>query len=394
MKSRFLERTASLNKTFFPSGTTLKESKSFSQEQVSPGPTLRNDPIYHKLPATWSYRVFNRMALNDYEGSDKPSHKIKYASGLKKMDADGCYGVHIPDPLESDFDNSSVLNQALTRLNDQVRGNLDLSIALAESGKTAKMIKNAGKVITFSGEHKPPGGYPLLPKLGVIRRVSDVSLALANGYLEYKYGWKQLLSDVFNVADESIRFTLNQLQRFSASARDKQRSEVTVYASINGESNVPHKIKWDVTRKARYTIDLMIPNSAFDIARWSSLNPISLGWELIPYSFVVDWFVDVGSYLRNFETACFYNTRFRRGYKSSLSVHIGEGEVSHFTAISPFDGSKSEMSGLQSGIHVINFRRDVLSSYPTPSLPKFKVDLGSSQLTSAAALMRQFLRRI
>ena len=394
MKTRFKNVTASLRAEFHPSGTISYFSNSFSQEQVSPGPTLRNDPLFRKLPATWSYTIYNRVGLNDYDSSEKPSHKVRYANGLPKVEYSGCYGNHVPDPTQADFDNSSVLNRALSRLNDQVRGNLDLSIALAESGKTAKMVKNAGKVITFAGNHRPPGGYPVLPKLGPLRRFSDVTHALANGYLEFKYGWKQLLSDVFNVADESIRFTMNQLQRFSASASDRQESDVVYITSVNGESNVPLKVKWVVVRKARYCVKLLIPNSSFDIARWTSLNPVSLGWELIPYSFVVDWFVDIGSYLRNFETSCYYNTMFQNGYKSSLSVHTSEGSVDGYKSTSAFDGSKTEINGLQNSSKVINFARTPLYSYPTPSLPKFQVDLGSSQLTSAAALLRQFLRRI
>jgi hypothetical protein len=418
VKARFLARNANNIKVFYPSNSTLNESKIYSQEHVMPGALLRNDPLFHKQNATWSYRVAYRMSLCDYFSGINPSHTIKNSNGTKRMDASGNYGTLLDDPPASEYDNSGVLNDALSRLNDNVRGRLDLSIALAESGKTARMIKGLGKVTDFAKANCPKGGYPVMtvpavvnrhgrpktsargfsdtigvPIPGKFRRLSDATLAIANGYLQYKYGWKQLMSDIFDVANESIRQTLNQLQEFSASAKKVESRGFVWKTSINGEDNVPVEINWDIVRKARYSVVLSIPDSSFDIARWTSLNPISLGWELIPYSFVVDWFVDVGSYLRNVETACYYSTRFVRGYKSQLSVHRGRGEVKKFFHISSFDSSISEMKGLEGQSAIIDFRRDVLTSYPTPYLPRFTVDLGSGQMASAAALLRQLLRK-
>jgi hypothetical protein len=396
MKTRFVNINQRLRKSFLTSGSTLDESKTYFQEDVRPGAMLRNDPRYHKTPATWSYRVYRRIALNDFE-SDGAGHETYNSSGQKTYKGQGCFGIHVPDPLAADFDCRTAKNQALSRLNDQVRGSLDLSIALAEMGKTKEMIANCHKVETYAQRLRPPGGFPV--PSGPARRIwnaaNQASLAAANGYLCWKYGWKQLLSDVFNAADESARFTMNQLARFSASAKSTEARGSTYVTSVDGVPGVPLKIEGTAQLKAKYQIVLALPPSAFDIARWTSLNPVSLAWELIPYSFVIDWFVDIGSTLRNFETACYYNTQFRSGFVSTLSIHELEMKLAggYYETQDAF-GGKDKLHGLEGSSTVIDFNRTVLSSYPTPSLPKFKVDLGSSQLTSAASLLRQLLRRV
>jgi len=103
MKTRFLNRTGQLEKTF-SSGSVIKSQMNFSQEDVRPGPMLRNDPRFHKTNATWSYRIFNRVALNDYDSGGKDSHTLTSPLGVKTLSAHGCFGEFIPDPTNPELD--------------------------------------------------------------------------------------------------------------------------------------------------------------------------------------------------------------------------------------------------------------------------------------------------
>jgi hypothetical protein len=124
---------------------------------------------------------------------------------------------------------------------------------------------------------------------------------------------------------------------------------------------------------------------------------VSLAWELIPYSFVVDWFVDVGSYLRNLETALLYRKFVTSGYVSELYAFEGsEVGINKANGYAIGSGKSNEnwarFLNVKAKIRRVQFARTKLSSYPLPRLPTFKVALGSQRLFSAAALLRQLLQ--
>lgn len=279
-------------------------------------------------------------------------------------------GIAITGPAH---DRDLVYNMCLEKLNNKVRGGLDLSIALAEAGTTWRMIRSLQKVLTAARIHR-------------IGNTKDI----ANGWLQWQYGWKPLISDVFAVADESIHIVEKQLTKVSA----------RVTLPITGNGSVARKLnsipvpmlrmgrgKQSCTMVVSLNLD-----SVISIARWTSLNPVSMAWELIPYSFVVDWLVDVGTYLRNLETALLYGTAFNSGYVSELYAYDGkEVNPAYYTWESTY--TKVFVDRAENSLSERKFYRTKLTSYPFPRKPTFKVDLSSQRLFSAAALLRQFLSK-
>jgi hypothetical protein len=134
-------------------------------------------------------------------------------------------------------------------------------------------------------------------------------------------------------------------------------------------------------------VKIQIPES--DLARWTSLNPVSIAWELVPFSFVVDWVFNVGGYLNNLETGLLQNCR-----------GAGLGATSFISQITAVDQSVNLAGTSSTGADVnvsfsqkyIQFNRS-LSGYPLPRPPSFKVNLGSNQLLDSAALLAQLLNR-
>jgi len=66
-----------------------------------------------------------------------------------------------------------------------------------------------------------------------------------------------------------------------------------------------------------------------EISRLSSvgMNPLVTAWELIPYSFVFDWFVDIGGYIAAATSSNWAQTKFaclsrRDSYTETVSVHL------------------------------------------------------------------------
>lgn len=289
----------------------------------------------------------------------------------------GYFGSGVDPPAPPTWERSSVYNEALEKLNSKVRGDLDLSIALAESGTTYRMVKSLSKVFDFAR---------------AVKRRFGSTKDIANGWLQWQYGWKPLVSDVFNVLDERNRLVLNNMEKF----RVRRTRPIMVDQLVL--KNVPFLGSQAPVRvfgkgKASCEIAIAIDIPAFDLARWTSLNPVSIAWELTPYSFVFDWFLDVGSYLRNLETGLLYGSLFRWGYVSELFVYDGTEDVDpKGTYLFVNGNNRAFAKKVQAKYRHRQFQRSVLTSYPLPRKPSFKADLGSYRLLSAAALLRQLLK--
>lgn len=277
------------------------------------------------------------------------------------------------------WDRTLVYNMALQKFNKKVRGEMDLGVSLAEIHSTVRMTGSLANVVNFARGAARSGG------IGSTRD-------LANGWLQFTYGWKPLLQDVFNIADESIRKVVATLEKVKATQRLTLTGSRNLTRYFLG-ANVPSIAVGTGSQACTIVCTLEVPNSSFDLARWSSLNPVSLAWELIPYSFVVDWFVDVGSYLRNLETALLYKTRFKSGYVSEMYAYDGTETLKQGIYTIP-SGKLNVMTPLIGQIiGDRRFQRTILSSYPFPRVPTFEVDLSSNRLISAAALLRQLLKK-
>lgn len=281
--------------------------------------------------------------------------------------------IGTPTPFDS-----NVYNSCLDKLNEKIRGNLDLAVDLAEGGSTIRMIRDATKFTNFV--------RGLGPK------------QWANRWLEYQYGWKPLLSSVYGAAEESRRNVLNQIEHVQARSRTpvpvQFPSSIPGSYVFNALPSISVNSRWGTAEVGCKIGMAFLADDGFDPARWASLNPLSIAWELCPYSFVVDWFYDIGGYLRSTETALLYRTAFRSGYVSEWARldarYRAQGAVS---AYSTGTYSHDYIWDVGYARRWCQFRRTLLSSYPFPRVPSFKADLGSNRLISAAALLSQLLHR-
>lgn len=270
---------------------------------------------------------------------------------------------------------NDVYNKLLDKLSEQTRGSLDLSIDLAEIGSTARMFRALDHLDDFNRSFfKSSKG----------KRLIDATKWVGKQYLQYTYGVKPLLSSIYGAADESLRFCLNKTERFKVRTHDTSGDFYVSGYTIDGGYSQEYKASGMCKRGLE--IGVTLRTDGFDISRWTSLNPVSLAWELTPFSFVADWFVDVGSYLRNYETAIINSNRFVDGYITEVqAVDCG---YSHAKS-QPYGWTEVASGSLKSRyIH-----RSVLNNYPSPRLPSFKADLGSSRLLSSASLLSQLLGR-
>jgi hypothetical protein len=119
----------------------------------------------------------------------------------------------------------------------------------------------------------------------------------ANFYLEYKYGWRPLVNDIMN-ASQAIQDVLSREAgaTYTDSVRVSSNISPTIYS-------LRWKRKGTIEYSVQYGVVYTIPDmTSHGLGALGLNNLLSLGWELLPLSFVVDWMVSIGSFLDGFST--------------------------------------------------------------------------------------------
>lgn len=369
----------------------------------------------HKSPNPWSYTVLSQSyASGNY---------VHVNNGLIYGTVEGQLpgaSTFCP-PLDLSSDAQACYNDAIGRLNEKVRGSLDLATSLAESGQTWKMLNLTKRLTDLMVDMKRSWKREILNKLRDMKRRRGAGKALrrwqdglrarhpgsysprpnppgmvaglvagnsnlaANGWLEYTYGLRPLLSDIYGVAQNIVGYVHNKCAVKASVTRSIDRVVNVASALYGWQGSIP--VKYTGFIKQKFGL-LLSPGFDNNLGKWSSLNPLSVAYELMPYSFVIDLVFDLGSYMRNLETGLLYATAFITGYSSQLVRYEANAVVSNTYS----SGNSTFTLGASGSMKVVGFGREVLSSYPTPRLPSFDLNLGSGRLLSAAALLRQLLR--
>lgn len=328
-------------------------------------------------------------------------------------------GIYTPDPLGGmltpEFD-TQVRNRALSNLNEKVRGSLNLSIDAAEAKSTARMfnvlqtlsdfgrhliaVKRAGKTMWFRPPRRFPNKEFLAGKFHRIEKewrnpIRSGSNIAADIQLSWALGWAPLLGTLHSALGEVLNVESRDVIRIKARARDTRAPEglgYTDWVSISqyGSSQRPLRSNRSLYFSAEYEITLSKGrNLAGDLARWASLNPLSIGYELVPLSFVADYFWNLGSYINNMEVAYMYDAAFMSGRLTQVAE---ERRRVDGLGTPPKGEYSNAITGTLRGYRKKgNIKREVLKSYPLPSLPTLSVPRGSSQLFNLAALLRKAL---
>lgn len=302
-----------------------------------------------------------------------------YTPYVNSQESELCYGNSI---------RSATWNIAYSKFIKQLKdSSLNLAVDIAEMSKSVGMIEQRLKqVIDLARKVRRKAFH--LSRVNPNDPNKTPWAVIGKTWLEYQYGWKPLLSSAYEILDhyhiKARRFRI----------KGSHKSEVTHYISRSNGISLVGISERKVSSRATICCDFTVNSSAInDLSRLTSLNPLAVGWELVPYSFVVDWFVDIGGYMDKFEAAFHAGLVFQRGWKNQTHrvdnlVRIGPQRVTHSGSriMENFDLVKFTES-------LVDKNRVKLYSVPLPELPTFDPKLGAARIASGAALLLNILTK-
>lgn len=257
-------------------------------------------------------------------------------------------------------------------------------IASSFSALRSGNIVSAGKVLT--------GVRPSRRIRRNFRKDASVDRAASQAWLEMQYGWIPLLNDVKG-AVEALDTHLSSLQIVRAVGRGSASDSGVIKGSSNFRTTTTTKWKTEVFVKYcsffRVEMDAVQTSTSLGLQ-----NPAVLAWELLPYSFVVDWFLPIGNYLSSLDATA--GTAFTTGsrtitqrYEATTTWEVSESLEWNpaYLAISRYSGKVTQ------NLKGVTISRTVSTGFPKPSYPVPKNPISSTHVLNALALLTTAFRR-
>jgi len=294
--------------------------------------------------------------------------------------------------------------RVLAKLVTSIRGSdFNLAVTAAESPEFVRMVANDARQLAKAVSHarrgrladavevlfdtynshrhyanssffhkKHPGAIPF--RRPSISAKAFLKQELPQRWLELQYGWLPTINDVYNAATAYEALTAGaRRQVIKVSRRRNHFYEGSLSPTLihcPGHSTFTRRIFAIVTEQlsTRRTLGLM--------------NPLSVAWELIPYSFVADWFIPISTYLDvlnvipNVQASYYYVDIDRRQTVYSYPVVSDPVNRAYYT-------------GLRGFREYIKYDRYSVAapSVPLPSFKSFEEAASPLHVANAVALL-------
>jgi hypothetical protein len=213
--------------------------------------------------------------------------------GSPRHTADAMPLANYKDPL-----GQLVMNQSYEKFRGEIYTSAGLGVDFVEYHQTLNMFTKAVTTLvdfTKRVKHADFVGAARALKMQFVPPGVKPRRAWASNWLEYHFGVEPLLADIHDCAEifnnplktfhatkgRSFTFDSASYNTNFGSVTDSGRYEST-YVGVNGGT------VRSITSQTFHTLDQL-----------GIINPASLVWEVVPFSFVVDWFVNVGDMVRS-----------------------------------------------------------------------------------------------
>lgn len=364
--------------------TTSTDSRSFIGTRSGTKVLGWRDKIRHLESATGAYsrKVYEIKPGSWFVSSTYGDKLIPHIYGTERFSGTG-HTVNVADPtLVSSAVSNTALGNFLSNAS-AVQRPFKGGVFLGEFRETLRMLRRPASALR-DGIHdylkrarrriRQEKGKPAIKKM------------LADSWLEYAYGWKPLMGDIesavkaystYQARVETLRVygkaTWESKGTASYSAVDKAPGMSSVYYRVRTTTNIEtHKCVYKGAVRVQVSgVDVDAASKVIELSGFNLLEFIPTVWELVPYSFVIDYFTNVGNILNS--VAGLYSDWVWVSL-STKATRLSEYQIEGVRQEPQYRIINWESRSDPGYVKVIQFDR----TNPSLSLPTFQFELPSS----------------
>lgn len=246
----------------------------------------------------------------------------------------------------------------------------------------ARIYSSGWDALTFAGELRETSRMFRKTSERLFKQVNKDNFVnsrttIGDLYLEKRYGWRPLLYDLKDLKEVYLNWNRKRRRFTERAGITHTEVETSTIEEDWAQSKTEHSLTSTYTIGVRgsVTADIEPPKIA--------LNPLTTAWELTKFSFVIDWFYDVGQAL---EAASFLALASRYVAAEGFQIHCDR--QLRTTSVEPKNGSTVTVSQTGSMEATLTRRNPTTVSYRPRYNPR---ELGLEKSLDLLALAKRKL---
>lgn len=337
-----------------PGGTVFRKATAYDRQSFS----------IPERPESPYYGLIRSVNLNTggvgYSGAEDWGREVGYLVNVEPP----IQGIDVPWDARNE-----AVTKALTKIADQ---KVNLGENLATLGQTVRLFTDKAGLLTSALKYaqKQKSWAKLLKKSA--KDLSDAGPlnVVAKEYLAYVYGLKPLVGDVWTLA-ELMKTQSAPALLLNAEGRATRMQGLKKESSFGLSRCWIYRKSGRAESKVKCSIWARLDPEGTTLRSMNQLgllNPFGLAWDLVPYSFVVDWFLPVGPVLYAMSAPA--GLIFVDGSVSIRTSEVSEYEYQAFTGgyTPPSVATPGEERMLKVSRTYEGYARSTLSNWPIPGL--------------------------
>lgn len=355
-------------------------SQAHSRHRPKSTSTRRVGSSYVDPTNYWHRGTMIQLPLSTGTSCVGLSYGYKWSMAIPRHSGVSFYEVS-DSQVPADLVNEAVTD-CLLKLRDQ---KVNLGQALAEGRDTVKLVTNNAKrindLLSGAARRNPSQWFR-----GVAESMKGNWKNIPGYYLEHIYGVQPLLSDIDGACQELARILNRNPDPFITVTGNKSRVEpIYAYHQEGQWANLRERGSSKLSVSVGVTAS--VPNWVMrDFDRLGLTNLMTVAWERVPYSHVIDWVLPVGNWLSALDVGNYLT--FVNGFVTRYVLEEGQiiTEKPHSSTVWTV---RDDVPGR---FRRYAMRRATIQQFPVASFPSLRNNLGLNQMAQGLAMLSQLVK--